>query len=151
MDASSAAAAGHDGLGDAAAKAGSGSAAPSVRGSSSGPDKEAVSSPPSSKSGPTVGEDDLLTKIKALKEEQSTLRNQKKAVAKDLRNIERRRKRLKKKAKQLSDADLVAVMRMRQAMSTTRSTRSGIPKEVDADDAAEDVGEDVAEDVGEDS
>ncbi len=76
--------------------------------------------------------DDVLARICALKAEQSALRAQKKSITKDLRNAERRRKRLKKKAKQLSDTDLVAVLRMRQQMSTARSSTDTGPAEGDA-------------------
>ena len=49
----------------------------------------------------------------------------KKQVSKELRNAEKRRQRLKKRAKQLSHADLVAVMSLRtaeRAMARTLAT-----------------------------
>ena len=56
---------------------------------------------------------DILGSIRALKEEQKTLRDQRKVVSKLLRNEEKRRIRLRKRARQLSDVDLVAVLKMR--------------------------------------
>ena len=56
---------------------------------------------------------DILGSIKALKEEQNHLRDQRKLVSKQLRNEEKRRMRLRKRARQLSDVDLVAVLKMR--------------------------------------
>ena len=56
---------------------------------------------------------DILGNIRALKEEQKTLRDQRKVVSKQLRNEEKRRMRLRKRARQLSDVDLVAVLKMR--------------------------------------
>ena len=60
----------------------------------------------------------LLTDISMLKEQQRKLRETKKALTRDLRNAERRRSRLKKKAKQLSDADLIAVISLRKHEKT---------------------------------
>lgn len=56
---------------------------------------------------------DILGNIKALKEQQKTLRDERKRVSKQLRNEEKRRMRLRKRARQLSDGDLVAVLKMR--------------------------------------
>ena len=49
----------------------------------------------------------------ALKDEQKKAKDAKKAVTKELRNANRRRQRLKKRAKSLSDQDLLAVMSLR--------------------------------------
>ena len=57
----------------------------------------------------------LLPEIQRLKTEQATLRMQRQKVAKELKNAERKRSRLKKRAKLLSDDDLVAVMMLRVA------------------------------------
>ena len=56
---------------------------------------------------------DLFPAIQRLKEEQARLRAEKKRVAKELKNAEKRRSRLKRKAKQLTDGDLLAVLQMR--------------------------------------
>ena len=56
----------------------------------------------------------MLDEIQALKAKQKEAREAKKKISKDLRNAERRRQRLKKRAKALSDADLLAVMTLRQ-------------------------------------
>ena len=55
----------------------------------------------------------IVDEINALKEEQKAARDAKKKITKELRNAEKRRNRLKKRAKQLSDADLLAVMSLR--------------------------------------
>ena len=49
----------------------------------------------------------------ALKNEQKKAKEAKKAVTKELRNANRRRQRLKKRAKALSDQDLLAVISLR--------------------------------------
>ena len=49
----------------------------------------------------------------ALKSEQKKANDDKKAVAKELRNANRHRQRLKKRAKALSDQDLLAVASLR--------------------------------------
>ena len=62
---------------------------------------------------PEKKSDDLLDAIKKLKEEQNAVRSERKRIKKDLKNAERRRSRLRKKAKQLSDNDLMDVLKMR--------------------------------------
>ena len=64
---------------------------------------------------PKLGQE-LLHSIAGLKEEQAKLRAQKKKVTKDLRNAEKKT-RLQKKARQLSDKDLVTVLQMRKAVA----------------------------------
>ena len=56
---------------------------------------------------------DLLDEISQLKEEQKKAKDAKKAITKDLRNANRRRQRLKRRAKALSDQDLLAVISLR--------------------------------------
>lgn len=56
---------------------------------------------------------DILGNIKALKDQQKQLKDQRKVVTKQLRNEEKRRMRLRKRARQLSDIDLLAVIKMR--------------------------------------
>ena len=55
----------------------------------------------------------MLDEILELKKRQKDARDAKLVVARQLRNAERRRKRLKQRARQLSDADLIAVMSLR--------------------------------------
>ena len=57
----------------------------------------------------------LVPEIARLKAERQALRDQRKRLAKDLKNAERKRSRLKKRAKLLTDSDLVAVMMLRVA------------------------------------
>ena len=61
---------------------------------------------------------DILGTVKALKEQQKGLRDERKKVTKLLRNEERRRQRLRKRARQLSDGDLVALLKMRSDSKT---------------------------------
>lgn len=80
--------------------------------------RAAVKSPPSK---------NLLEQIAALKAEQKELRTKKKELSQTLRNAERRRTRLRKKAKLLSDNDLLDVLRMRGSASTVQSPVSDEP------------------------
>ena len=65
---------------------------------------------------PMIGKDTtLVPEIARLKAEQVAMREQKKRLAKELKNAERKRSRLKKRAKLLTDSDLVAVMMLRVA------------------------------------
>ena len=68
----------------------------------------------------TAGEP-LLKGIARLKAEQANLRAERKRVQKELKNAEKRRARLRKRARQLSDADLVAVLQMRETVAATTS------------------------------
>ena len=63
----------------------------------------------------------LLKQIASLKAEQKELRAKKKKISQTLRNAERRRSRLRKKAKLLSDADLVDVLRVRASNPPVQS------------------------------
>ena len=55
----------------------------------------------------------LLQKIQRLKTEQAEIRKNRRQFTRDLRNAEKRRTRLRKRARQLSDADLRQVLQMR--------------------------------------
>lgn len=57
--------------------------------------------------------EDILGRIKELKEKQQALRLVKKTVAKQLRNETKRVSRIRKRARLLSDGDLVALLKMR--------------------------------------
>ena len=64
----------------------------------------------------TAGSDagkSMLEEIAQLKKQQKEAKDARAAVAKQLRNAERRRKRLKQRASSLSDADLLAVISLR--------------------------------------
>ena len=63
----------------------------------------------------------LLEQIASLKAEQKELRAKKKKISQTLRSAERRRSRLRKKAKLLSDADLVDVLRVRASNPPVQS------------------------------
>lgn len=83
---------------------------------SSGPVSDAASltskgSEAASSSGSVVAP--LQAKIEALKAQQAKMIRERRTVAKDLRNAERKRRRLKDKAKSLSDTDLMQVLALR--------------------------------------
>lgn len=81
---------------------------------------------PAAAPGPAVskGESKLMLDIRALKAEQDTLRAERKRVAKELKSAERRKSRLKKRARQLSDGDLLLVMALRKDEAATTAGRS---------------------------
>ena len=60
-----------------------------------------------------------------MKAEQKALRAERKRVARELKNMEKKKSRLKKRARQLSDADLLQVL----AMRTTGSPKKASPGE----------------------
>lgn len=64
----------------------------------------------------------LKSQISTLKAEQKTLSNSKKAVAKELHNAVRRKKRLRTKVQNLTDEDLVEVLRQRNEKRTEQAT-----------------------------
>ena len=72
-------------------------------------------------------EKNILTEIQALKAEQKLAREAKLKITKELRNAEKRRQRLKKRAKQLSDSDLLAVMTLRSAEQGMRKKEAVEP------------------------
>ena len=86
--------------------------------------------------GAAVGDKALLPEIERLKSEQKRIRLERKAVAKELKNAEKRRSRLKKKAKQLSDGDLLQVLQMRSAERTLKASASDPPTEESASSSA---------------
>ena len=69
-----------------------------------------------------VGKSDLLQKIKDLQDEQKALRDHKRKCAQEMKNALKRKKRLQGKAQQLSDNDLVEVLRMRNAKKESVQT-----------------------------
>ena len=72
----------------------------------------------SSNTGPA---DSLDTRINAMKAEQNDLAARRKQVRKELKNAERKRQRLKKRARNLSDADLEELISMRKAKTSASS------------------------------
>lgn len=60
------------------------------------------------------GRGGLLAQIDALKREQAEARRVRQKIARDLRNAQRRKRRLKTKARMLTNDDLVAVLLMRR-------------------------------------
>ena len=62
-----------------------------------------------------LGSSGLLDHIQKLRAEQQTLKDDKKKLAKDMKNAMKKKKRLQTRACLLSDVDLVEVLRMRKA------------------------------------
>ena len=83
----------------------------------------------------------LMQQIDSLKDEQKAARDARKSLNKNLKNALRRKRRLQKKARQLSNEDLVAVLTMREE-NDSRSAASlgehGDEHEEEAD-ASEDL------------
>ena len=86
---------------------------------------------------PLYESEDLLRSIARLKTEQKDQRASRKKLNKDLRNAEKRRSRLKKRARQLSDGDLVAVLQMRGSVTAPASS-SGSASAVASTEATSD-------------
>ena len=76
----------------------------------------------------------MLQEIAQLKKQQKEAKDAKVALGKQLRNAERRRKRLKQRAKQLSDSDLLAVISLRNHEKTL-GQRDSAPDERGHEDA----------------
>ena len=87
----------------------------------------------------TVGDPgkDLLDAITQLKVEQKKAKEAKKAISKDLRNANRRRQRLKRRAKALSDQDLLAVISLRNHEKALGRQASAEEDEDDEDSESE--------------
>ena len=69
----------------------------------------------------------MLQQIKGLVETQKALKEEKKKCAKEMKNAMKRKKRLQGKASQLSDTDLVEVLRMRKAKKASVQTADTTP------------------------
>ncbi len=69
----------------------------------------------------------LLEYIDRMRAEKNSARDRKKEVAKNLKNAERRKARLKRKARQLNDEDLIAVLQMRRDGPNVRAGSSQDP------------------------
>ena len=75
----------------------------------------------------------LADSILVLREEQLRVREDRKRVQKELKNALRRKRRLKEKARQLNNTDLVEVLLMRQAEKAEPSSQEGGAKpDIDA-------------------
>ena len=90
-------------------------AAAGAAGSSDDPAPSSVASTTASSTASPLVPGGLREAIAALRTEQVALATQRQAVARNLRNHTRRASRLKKRARQLTDVDLVEVLRMRAA------------------------------------
>ena len=63
-----------------------------------------------------------MQKIKELADVQKALKDQRKKCSAEMKNAMKRKKRLQEKASQLSDGDLVEVLRMRKAKKESAQT-----------------------------
>ena len=70
----------------------------------------------------------MLQKIKDLQDTQKALKEQKKKCAQEIKNAMKRKKRLQGKASQLSDSDLVEVLRMRKAKKDSVHLAASTPR-----------------------
>jgi predicted nucleic acid-binding Zn-ribbon protein len=89
----------------------------------------------------TLPHDPFRQSIEALRREQDRLRDEKKAIARNMRNTKRRMSRLKGKARELSDEDLVAVLMMRKeaAEKSKAWARKGMEEEQDERSETDDL------------
>ena len=92
----------------------SSAAAPTSKASTGAQAAELVEAPAPPADGRDVKET-LQQSIMRLKAEQAAAKSAKRAVAKSLRNAQKRASRLKKRARQLTDNDLVEVLKMRES------------------------------------
>lgn len=70
-----------------------------------------------------VSGEPLTMHIKRLREEKNRLRDERKKLQRDLKNAERKKARLRHKARQLSEADLLAVIQLRNLDKEVQSAR----------------------------
>ena len=77
----------------------------------------------------------LSSRISDLKESKAALKKERQQVLKDLHNAERRRRRLKRKAKELPNDDLMEVLAMRQ--EERRAPKRAISRSQDASTATD--------------
>ena len=95
------------------------------------PARSESSSPGGSSSSVGENKSELLQKIKDLVDTQKALKEQKKKCAAEMKNAMKRKKRLQDKASQLSDIDLVEVLRMRKAKKDGIQTTATTPPHED--------------------
>ena len=103
----------------------------------------AMATPAAAQTGAAPEYSPLLAGIAKLKEEQKQLKEERKRVAKLLKNQEKKRQRLKAKAKQLTDEDLLQVLNLRavakaelaQRPSEARSSAPSPPEVRDSNSA----------------
>ena len=70
----------------------------------------------------------LLAQIQKLKQDQADARKVRQKIAKDLRNAQRRKRRLKTRARMLTNDDLVAVLLMRQKSGAAEDADVPVPE-----------------------
>lgn len=104
---------------------------------------QAVSGEPTAAASSRAGDPgkSIIDDIAALRAQQKKLKDDKKVLTKNLRNAERRRSRLKKRAKALSDADLLAVISLRNHEKALGTVEVGAEDSDSDSDGAEDGSE----------
>ena len=68
--------------------------------------------------------------ILKLREEQTAQRAERKRIAQELKNTQRRKRRLQTRARQLTNSDLMEVLLMREADKTKEDSTAGVETEV---------------------
>ena len=74
--------------------------------------------------GKEVSASDHVSAIDALMKKKQKIQDEKRELQKDLRSAQRRRQRLKRKAKELSQEDLVAVLLMREQEDLSKKRKA---------------------------
>jgi len=88
------------------------------------------------------GSDPLTDKITSLRNQQLQQRKDRQAVAKSLRNAEKRKRRLKKRAKQLTDEGIVQVLMLRKGNAKRARDSDGKALSDDESEQLPSLGED---------
>ena len=88
--------------------------------------------------------DPVYDRIEALRKEQQEIRARKKRIQMTIRNEERRKVRLRQKARKLSDEDLVQVMMLRKDYRDQRSAASAVRSAGRSTELQADLGESTA-------
>ena len=77
-------------------------------------------------------EDPLMLQIQRMKEEQARVRAEKKAISKSIRNATKKAQRLRKRARLMTDDDLVAVLFQRKTAASKQAEQQAKEDEPDA-------------------
>ena len=91
---------------------------------------------------------DLASKIQALRKQQQEYIAERKRIARELRNAERKRRRLKERAKTLSNSDLAEVIALRALAAAEPKTAAAAKARSEPDAAPEDKDQSVSHPSG---
>lgn len=81
----------------------------------------------------------LMESIKRLKDQQAVMKAEKKNLQKELKNACKRKHRLKKRARQLTDSDLFEVLRMRKDTTAVPTAAESAAAAAEKDECGEDA------------